>query len=73
MILIPQINQNSFDFFLGSIAVEENGMLNSEAKTNRMILNSRSLSLELAKQKHKIAAQLVSKSLNKSHVCTLHL
>lgn len=41
---------------------------NSTNKKNKLVLSARSLSLELAKQKHKLAAQLVSKNFQ---VCCL--
>lgn len=44
-----------------SLAAEESGRQEEfESRRNRLILSSRSLSLELQKQKHRIAAQLVS-------------
>lgn len=39
-----------------SCNAEENNL----PKKNKLVLNARSLSLELARQKHKLAAQLVS-------------
>lgn len=44
-----------------SLAAEESNRREFETRRNRLILNSRSLSLELQKQKHRIAAQLVSR------------
>lgn len=43
-----------------SHAGDEKASEDFENKKNRMILGSRSWSLELSKQKHRIAAQLVS-------------
>lgn len=45
-----------------SLAAEESSRREFETRRNRLILSSRSLSLELQKQKHRIAAQLVSRS-----------
>lgn len=46
--------------FCAGIPAEENSMQNYQDKQkNRQILNARSLSLEVAKHKHRLAAQLV--------------
>lgn len=42
------------------VSAEESSMQSYQQKRNKMILNARSLSLELAKHKHRLAAQLVS-------------
>lgn len=49
--------------FGAGIPAEENSMQNYQDKQkNRQIINARSLSLEVTKHKHRIAAQLVSKN-----------
>lgn len=42
------------------VSAEESSIQSYQQKRNKMILNARSLSLELAKHKHRLAAQLVS-------------
>lgn len=50
-------------FWNAGIPAEENSLHSYQNKQkNRQIINARSLSLELAKQKHRLAAQLVSAS-----------
>lgn len=50
-----------FFFWNAGIPAEENSLHTYQNKQkNRQIINARSLSLELAKQKHRLAAQLVS-------------
>lgn len=42
------------------MATDDNSMQNTDRNKNRLVLSARSLSLELAKHKHRVAAQLVS-------------
>lgn len=51
---------------MAGLQADENASEDFENKKNRLILGSRSWSLELSKQKHRIAAQLVS-------ICVLFL
>lgn len=49
--------------FGAGIPAEENSMQNYQDKQkNRQIINARSLSLEVTKHKHRLAAQLVSET-----------
>lgn len=56
---------------MAGIPAEENSMHSYQNKQkNRQIINARSLSLELAKQKHRLAAQLVSAFI--ATICDCH-
>uniref|UniRef100_A0A336LHU1 poly(ADP-ribose) glycohydrolase n=1 Tax=Culicoides sonorensis TaxID=179676 RepID=A0A336LHU1_CULSO len=47
------------------VSAEESSIQSYQQKRNKMILNARSLSLELAKHKHRLAAQLISQMAQK--------
>lgn len=55
MIMIININ-----IIIKGIPAEENRMQTFQKKKNREVINTRSLSLELAKHQHRLASQTVS-------------
>lgn len=55
--IISNALMNYYD--TAGIPAEENRMQNYQKKKNREVVNTRSLSLELAKHQHRLASQLV--------------